>query len=40
LIRYEERGLLDLQVIQLIPYAYPAFVLILKNVRTGAAGSR
>jgi transcriptional regulator with XRE-family HTH domain len=35
LVRYEERGLLELQVIQLIPYANPAFVLILKNVRAG-----
>ncbi len=40
LIRYEERGLLELQVIHLIPYAYPAFVLILKNVGPDAAGSR
>jgi hypothetical protein len=34
LVRYDERGLTELQVIQLIPYANPAFILILKNIRT------
>jgi transcriptional regulator with XRE-family HTH domain len=34
LVRYEERGLLELQVIQLVPYANPTFVLILKNLLT------
>jgi transcriptional regulator with XRE-family HTH domain len=34
LVRYEERGLIELQVIQLIPYANPSFVLILKNIQT------
>ncbi len=34
LVRYDERGLMELQVIQLIPYANPAFVLILKNIGT------
>jgi hypothetical protein len=33
-VRYEGRGLIELQVIQLIPYANPSFVLILKNVQT------
>jgi transcriptional regulator with XRE-family HTH domain len=32
LVRYERRGLMELQVIQLIPYANPAFALILKNI--------
>ncbi len=40
LIRYEKRGMLELQVIQLIPYANPAFVLILKNFGTGKPASR
>jgi len=31
-VRYENRGLVELQVIQLIPYANPAYVLILKNL--------
>ncbi len=34
LVRYEGRGLVELQVIQLIPYANPSFILILKNIRT------
>ncbi len=34
LVRYEERGLMELQVIQLIPYANPSFVVILKNIQT------
>jgi transcriptional regulator with XRE-family HTH domain len=33
LVRYEERGLMELQVIQLIPYANPSFIVILKNMR-------
>jgi hypothetical protein len=36
LVRYEERGLVELQVLQLIPYANPSFVLILKNSGTPA----
>jgi transcriptional regulator with XRE-family HTH domain len=36
LVRYEERGLVELQVLQLIPYANPSFVLILKNIGTPA----